>query len=138
MQNFGRGMWRRVGDYERLQIPRNVRLQNYLAFIEKQKIKHRQNMRQTNSGQNYVKHILHNSGQTKDLVEPQEIVVEPEEVVVEPEEVVVEPEEVVVEPEKEKDNNINQSCITQEELLVSEKLPIIIPKKSRKKHKNKL
>lgn len=28
MQNFGRGMWRRVGDYERIQVPQIVQRQN--------------------------------------------------------------------------------------------------------------
>jgi hypothetical protein len=42
MQNFGRGMWRRVGDYERLHSYNNKQLQHYLAFIEYQKLKQRQ------------------------------------------------------------------------------------------------
>ena len=38
MHNFGRGMWRRVGDYERIQSPLlQARVQQYLAFIEQQK-----------------------------------------------------------------------------------------------------
>ena len=43
MQNFGRGMWRRVGDYQRIQSPQIVRdnqiqqLQQYLAIAEQQK-----------------------------------------------------------------------------------------------------
>ena len=37
MQNFGRGMWRRVGDFERLQVPqinKQQQLQQYLALLE--------------------------------------------------------------------------------------------------------
>ena len=37
MQNFGRGMWRRVGDYERIQVPRinkNYELEKYLVLME--------------------------------------------------------------------------------------------------------
>ena len=44
MQNFGRGMWRRVGDYERIQAPqvlKNDQIQKHLALIEYQKIKQR-------------------------------------------------------------------------------------------------
>ena len=40
MQNFGRGMWRRVGDYERIQTPqvlKNNQIQKYLEFIEYKK-----------------------------------------------------------------------------------------------------
>jgi hypothetical protein len=40
MQNFGRGMWRRIGDYERLQTPQllqQYRLQQYLSYIDYQK-----------------------------------------------------------------------------------------------------
>ena len=40
MQNFGRGMWRRIGDYDRLQTPQVLqqnRLQQYLVYIEYQK-----------------------------------------------------------------------------------------------------
>ena len=37
MQNFGRGMWRRVGDFERIhtpQINKQQQLQHYLALLE--------------------------------------------------------------------------------------------------------
>jgi hypothetical protein len=37
MQNFGRGMWRRVGDYDRLYVPdlvRSAQLQQYAAYLE--------------------------------------------------------------------------------------------------------
>jgi len=139
MQNFGRGMWRRVGDYERIQVPKNVQLYNYLAFLQEQKIKQRQHTNLTESSKYFVKNIQHNDRQANFVVEPEEIVVEPEEIVVEPEEIVVESEEIVVEPEEivvepGKYNNINQAYITQEE-LVSDKLPMIIQKKGRKKHK---
>ena len=42
MHNFGRGMWRRVGDYEKHNLYYNTQLQHYLAFIEYQKLKQRQ------------------------------------------------------------------------------------------------
>jgi hypothetical protein len=42
MQNFGRGMWRRVGDYERLNSYSDIQLQHHSAFIEYQKFKQRQ------------------------------------------------------------------------------------------------
>ena len=45
MQNFGRGMWRRVGDYERIQTPqvlKNNQIQKYLEFIEYKKSQQRQ------------------------------------------------------------------------------------------------
>jgi hypothetical protein len=45
MHNLGRGMWRRVGDFERLRVPQleqQLKLQQYLAFIEFQKEKKRQ------------------------------------------------------------------------------------------------
>lgn len=44
MQNFGRGMWRRVGDYERLQSPQLLqqeRMKQYLAYLEYQKARTR-------------------------------------------------------------------------------------------------
>ena len=37
MQNFGRGMWRRVGDYQRIHVPlihKNYELERYLALME--------------------------------------------------------------------------------------------------------
>jgi len=42
MQNFGRGMWRRVGDYERLNSYSDIQLQHHSAFIEYQKFKQHQ------------------------------------------------------------------------------------------------
>jgi len=37
MKNFGKGMWRRVGDYDKLYVPqinKNNELQYYLALLE--------------------------------------------------------------------------------------------------------
>jgi hypothetical protein len=41
MQNFGRGMWRRVGDYERIQKPillQQSRLEQWQQFVQQQAI----------------------------------------------------------------------------------------------------
>ena len=69
MQNFGRGMWRRVGDYERVQKPlllQQARLEQLQQFVEYQtilkKYKDVQRIRQKNLQQNITKHpvdILH-------------------------------------------------------------------------------
>ena len=69
MQNFGRGMWRRVGDYERVQKPlllQQARLEQWQQFVEYQtilkKYKDVQRIRQKNLQQNITKHpvdILH-------------------------------------------------------------------------------
>jgi hypothetical protein len=35
MRNFGTGMWRRIGDYERIQVPQLIqqaKIQQYLAY----------------------------------------------------------------------------------------------------------
>lgn len=49
MQNFGRGMWRRVGDYERIQKPINLqqlRLEQLQQFIQYQTMLKQQKLRQ--------------------------------------------------------------------------------------------
>ena len=53
MQNFGRGMWRRLGDYERLNSYSDIQLQHHSAFIEYQKFKQRQD-----AVNKYREHIL--------------------------------------------------------------------------------
>ena len=63
MQNFGRGMWRRVGDYERVQKPlllQQARLEQWQQFVEYQtilkKYKDVQRIRQKKLQQNITKH----------------------------------------------------------------------------------
>jgi hypothetical protein len=48
MQNFGRGMWRRVGDYERIQKPahlQNSKLQQWGQFVQYQTMLKQQKLR---------------------------------------------------------------------------------------------
>jgi len=51
MLNFGRGMWRRIGDYNREQTLKNIKLQHYLALVEYQKKKHMQSINKYNQRQ---------------------------------------------------------------------------------------
>ena len=43
MQNFGRGMWRRVGDYEKLNAPIQARIEEWQKFLLYQQQLNRQN-----------------------------------------------------------------------------------------------
>ena len=54
MHNFGRGMWRRVGDYDRVQAPqvqKNFELQYYLALLEQSKRQRLEQVFNTNKRQ---------------------------------------------------------------------------------------
>ena len=44
MKNFGKGMWRRVGDYDKHYGNRNAELQYYLALLEHNRMKEIYNM----------------------------------------------------------------------------------------------
>ena len=63
MQNFGRGMWRRVGDYERLNSYSDIQLKHHLAFIEYQKFKQRQE-----AVNKYREHMLKQSNSKPSIV----------------------------------------------------------------------
>lgn len=65
MQNFGRGMWRRVGDYEKIHVPiinKNTELEYYLALMEyhkKQRLKQTFNTYQKQNMKNHT-NIINN------------------------------------------------------------------------------
>jgi hypothetical protein len=63
MHNFGRGMWRRVGDYDKFNSYKNAQIQHYSAFIEYQKQGQRQEAvkKYRNQVLNSVKYI-HTTG----------------------------------------------------------------------------
>jgi hypothetical protein len=144
MQNFGRGMWRRVGDYERIQVPlinKNYELEKYLGLMEYIK-QQRKQMTQVN------KDIITNKkpfDNKKMLIEEEvnpnideyesinENVVN-EDVVNENvvnENVV---NENVVNENVVNENVVNENVVNEDVVSVVE-LPNIIPKKSKKKQK---
>ena len=61
MQNFGRGMWRRLGDFERIQAPqlqKDYLLQYYLDLLEQNRIKNELNINRDKS----IKHRTNING----------------------------------------------------------------------------
>ena len=125
MYNLGRGMWRRVGDFERLrapQIEKQLKIQQYLAFIEFQKKRH-----------DYIQSYRNSILQNKMAAEVLEPVLEPVlESVLEP---VLEPVlESVLEPlvsEIDSIISIDSEVVNN----IEEPYVKIMPKKKRKKNK---
>jgi hypothetical protein len=60
MQNFGRGMWRRVGDYDRIQKPmilQQSRLEQWQQFVQHQTTLKQQNLQESSLNQKQT-HLL--------------------------------------------------------------------------------
>lgn len=110
MQNFGRGMWRRVGDYERIQKPillQQSRLEQWQQFIQHQ--------------QAYKQHIL----KPEPKPEPKDTIVQLD--------LSIDHNKVVLIEENNQPQDIDTPELQQD---VSEP-PVVIPKKTKRKNKNK-
>ena len=118
MYNLGRGMWRRVGDFERLrapQIEKQLKIQNYLAFIEFQKEKKRQED---------ILYYRNSILQNKMTTEEKETELKTELVT-----------ELVLNPEPIEVNSKIDSVVSLEKTAIEDPYVKIIPKKKRNKHK---
>lgn len=142
MQNFGRGMWRRVGDYERIQTPqllKQTRLQKYLAYIEYQKALKRDDDIKKSIEQTLQR--VNSSNQDKAVIETKEekyIHTNFEVIAIEDDILDMEISEKVSE---DINCEVNRESIVALEEIVKEQVisePLnIIPKKIHKKNKNK-
>jgi len=119
MQNFGRGMWRRVGDYDRVQKPlllQQSRLEQWQQFVEYQTVLKRyqdiQRIRQQKLQTNINQHQDHIS---TDITNSTDI------------------------PDNSIDTNTNNIDDNTNNTLnqVTTEPPVVIPKKTKKKNKNK-
>ena len=135
MQNFGRGMWRRVGDYERIHVPiihKNYELERYLALMEYNKQqRQKQNI---NSYREQAMKARKDFDSNKDLLVQQNNI--NENLTVAPKEVVSEEiiNNEVVSEEIVSEEVINKEVVSQEVVSVSE-LTNIVPRKIKKKNK---
>ena len=153
MQNFGRGMWRRVADYDRIQAPKNVKIhyQQYLAIVQYQKQRQsninayrEQMLKKVNS---QLDTIIESDIETKDTdVEPKDSdVVEPKDTDVEPEmeNIEIPNTETIIAVELEisnidETNEINETNVTNvvEPVINVENVENVVePKKNQKKKK---
>lgn len=120
MHNFGRGMWRRVGDYERIQQPILVQqyiqhqllLQKQKEHIEKQKIK----------SQDEHIHSMNKSTQLNEIEMEKDLQVSEIN------------EDLSDDNVQNNDNNINENILTFQPVVDNE-VPKIIPKKTKRKNK---
>ena len=114
MQNFGRGMWRRVGDFERIHKPiliQQSRLEQWQQFIQHQTYK-----------QQYMEQ---NSIQTPKQLDTKVV-----------QDISIEENESESTEENEITQNIDIIEIQEEQQEYSEP-PVVIPKKTKRKNKNK-
>jgi hypothetical protein len=106
MQNFGRGMWRRVGDYERLQKPillQQSRLEQWQQFVQYQTmLKKQQEVKEQQ--------------QKQDLKIEKKIDIEIE--------------------ENNSNENINFVDTLEIQQSVNSEPPVVIPKKTKRKNKH--
>jgi len=117
MQNFGRGMWRRVGDFERLQKPvllQQSRIEQWKQFAQYQTmLKKQQELREQQQKQNNV-HVV-------SLQQPEDLEIE---------------KKIDVEIEE---NNSNENIDIIETLEIQQPVnsepPVVIPKKTKRKNK---
>ena len=126
MYNLGRGMWRRIGDFERIRIPQleqQLKLQQYLAFIEFQKEKKRQD--DIRSYRNSILQKEKEKRLEKELEPEKEKELEPEK-----------EKELEPETELEPENEIDSSISVESDIINFDEPHVkIIPKKKRKKNK---
>ena len=136
MKNFGRGMWRRVGDFEKFHVPQinTNEVQQYLDLIENLKKQRQQNfsiyqkqMMQVPRNTVIDKHLL-----VKEDLESIDENFNPEDI----QEVV---QEVVQEYIQEVVQEVVQEDVQEDvqEVVSIPELTNIIPKKSKKKNKSK-
>jgi len=119
MQNFGRGMWRRVGDYERIQKPvllQQSRMEQWEQFIKYQTMLKQQKLKEEALAQK-------NKQETKSVLKAVEEPIQNEKV-----------EEDSQEKEVITNNNISEIPIIEQNL---KELPVVIPKKTKRKNNRK-
>jgi hypothetical protein len=118
MQNFGRGMWRRVGDYERLQKPillQQSRLEQWQQFVQYQTmLKKQQEVKEQQQKQNNL-HVV-SLEQKQDLKIEKKIDIEIE--------------------ENNSNENINIVDTLEIQQSVNSEPPVVIPKKTKRKNKH--
>lgn len=123
MQNFGRGMWRRVGDYERIHVPninKNNELQHYLALMEYHK--------QQRLKQNFNAYRQQMMQRQKDIVSNKDLLVQQTNI---NENIPIDSEEVV-------SHQISKEVVKEvvnEEVVSLPELTNIVPRKIKKKNK---
>lgn len=118
MQNFGRGMWRRVGDYERIQKPvllQQSRMEQWEQFIKYQTMLKQQKLRD--------EALAQKKQQSQTVLK----VIE-ESVQNEKEEEYSQEEEVTI------NNDISDTPIIEQNIR---ELPVVIPKKTKRKKNGK-
>ena len=139
MQNFGRGMWRRVADYDRIQAPKiaknqYLQYQQYLAIVQYQKQRQaninayrEQMLKKVNS---QLDTIIESDIESKDTdVESKDTEVEPE-IEIEMEDIVIPNTETIIAVELEI-SNIDETNVENVENVEN----VVEPKKNQKKKK---
>jgi|LakMenEpi03Aug12_release.lakeMendotaPanAssembly.Ray.scaffolds.fasta_scaffold171030_2 hypothetical protein len=132
MQNFGRGMWRRVGDFERIHKPMLIqqsRLEQWQQFIQYQTmLKKKQQYMEQKQKQVDTKVV-----QDISIEENESVSIE------ENESVSIEENESVSIEENEIKQNIDIIEIQEIQEVQQEysEPPVVIPKKTKRKNKNK-
>jgi len=155
MQNFGRGMWRRVGGYERIHVPmihKNYELERYLALMEYNKQQRQKQNLNSYREQAYREHAMKarkDFDSNKDLLVQQNninenLTVASKEVVsqeVVSQEVVSQEvvSQEVVSQEVVSQEVVSQEVVSQEvvsqEVVSVEEITNIVPRKIKKKNK---
>ena len=121
MRNFGRGMWRRVDDYEK--TPKFKESQ-YFAFLEYQKVKEMQKM--VNDYRTRIVTAINNITNVEPALTITEVIEDncKQEIIVEEEipvtEEILVPEEIPVSEE----TNVTEAIPVSEEIIVTEDVPI--------------
>jgi hypothetical protein len=132
MQNFGRGMWRRVGDFERIHKPMLIqqsRLEQWQQFVQQQDMLKKQ--------QTKTQNLTQKQEQVPDSEPAPESEIEPESA----------PEDNLVKLDLSIENksiSIEENNITQELDIINtpdelqnenSEPPVVIPKKAKRKNK---
>lgn len=137
MQNFGRGMWRRVGDYERLQKPillEQIRVEKFIQY--------QQRLRAHNKiQQNTIKPIILEQKDDITLRQKDDILSEPKDdniISKQTDDIFVNEDNTMRPIELNTNIEIEENIDSSEfqETNISEP-PIVVPKKTKRKNKNK-
>lgn len=119
MHNLGRGMWRRVGDYERLYLPeliKQTQLQEYAAYLE-----YNEKLKRQAAIDQYRKQMIQ---QTQQKTQTNETVVQ--------EQIQLEKQEQQEQIQLEETNDITEEIVAVEKEIA--KVPTILPKRGGKKY----
>lgn len=118
MQNFGRGMWRRVGDYERIQksaLLQNSKLQQWGQFVQYQTMLKQQKLRD--------EYLAQKKKETQSVLKVIEEPIQNKKVEEDSQE-----EDVII------NNAISYIPVVEQNL---KELTVVIPKKTKKKNNSK-